>query len=61
MKRCLTPYSLVGLLGDRAGLPTGLQLSQIFAQQCDYPGIDKSDFLRAAQYYELVQKEKSSQ
>jgi hypothetical protein len=42
-------------LGDRAGLPTGSQLSQILARQCDYPGVDKSDFLRVAQYYELVQ------
>jgi hypothetical protein len=42
-------------MGGQRGLPTGSQLSQTLARQCDYPGVDKWDFLRVAQYYELVQ------
>lgn len=36
------------------GLPTGGKLSELLANDCNYPGIDKSDFLRVCQYYELV-------
>jgi len=34
------------------GLPTGSQLAEALAADCDYPGRDRTDFLRVAQYYE---------
>lgn len=36
------------VLEGQVGLPTGGQLSKKLAEQCEYPGVDKSDFLRAA-------------
>lgn len=36
------------------GLPTGGQLAAALADDVDYPGTDKQDFLRVAQYYEMV-------
>jgi hypothetical protein len=35
------------------GLPTGAELARSLAESCDYPGPDKSDLYRVAQYYEL--------
>lgn len=37
------------------GLPTGGALSRELAGECDYPGTDRSDFLRVCQFYELKQ------
>jgi hypothetical protein len=37
------------------GLPTGGILSEFLALECEYPGADKTDFLRVCQYFELVQ------
>ncbi len=42
------------VLQGQVGLPTGGQLSQKLAAECEYPGLDKTDFLRVCQYYELV-------
>jgi len=42
------------VLEGQVGLPTGWQLSKKLAEQCEYPGLEKSDFLRVCQYYELV-------
>jgi hypothetical protein len=39
----------------QVGLPTGGELSRQLAAECEYPGPDKSDFLRVCQYYELMQ------
>ena len=36
------------------GLPTGGELAAELAKACDYPGTDHTDFLRVAQYYEMV-------
>jgi SIR2-like protein len=41
--------------GGQVGLPTGGELSRQLATECEYPGPDKSDFLRVCQYYELMQ------
>ncbi len=42
------------VLEGEKGLPTGGALSEMLANECKYPGIDKRDFLRVCQYYELV-------
>jgi NAD-dependent SIR2 family protein deacetylase len=36
------------------GLPTASALSNELAEECRYPGTDKSDFLRVCQFYELT-------
>jgi len=36
------------------GLPSGSELAQNLAHDCQYPGDDTSDFLRVAQYYETT-------
>lgn len=36
------------------GLPTAGELAAALADECDYPGTDRQDFLRVAQYYEMV-------
>ncbi len=43
----------LGFAGS-VGLPTGSQLSIDLADECHYPGRDKTDLLRVAQYFELV-------
>lgn len=40
--------------GEGPGLPTAGELAQALAEECKYPGIDKRDFLRVAQYYMTV-------
>lgn len=37
------------------GLPTAGELATRLASQCEYPGPDKSDFLRVAQYFQIRQ------
>jgi hypothetical protein len=43
----------MGFEGDVA-LPTASELAAALAKESSYPGLDKSDFLRVCQYYELV-------
>src|ERR1700720_2272288 len=43
-----------GASTGQVGLPTGSELSKRLAEQCEYPGLEKSDFLRVCQYFELV-------
>lgn len=38
----------------RVGLPTGAELSERLAQSCNYPGPDRRDLLRVAQYFQMV-------
>jgi len=35
------------------GLPGGRELAESLAEECDYPGMDKTDLLRVSQYYAL--------
>ena len=42
---------------SEAGLPGGGQLAESLAEECGYPGKDKSDLLRVAQYYALTMGE----
>jgi hypothetical protein len=37
-----------------AGLPTASQLARLLADECRFPGADRSDFFRVAQYYRMV-------
>ena len=39
------------------GLPGGAKLAESLAKECDYPGKDKTDLLRVAQYYALTMGE----
>ena len=41
--------------GDAPCMPTASQLAEELAKECDYPGIDKSDLFRIAQYYRMVE------
>lgn len=41
--------------GEGPGLPTAGELAQALAEECKYPGIDKRDLLRVAQYYMAVE------
>lgn len=54
-ERCV-PFLGAGVsLGfNGAGLPTASGLAQSLANGCNYPGADKTDLFRIAQYYELV-------
>jgi len=36
------------------GLPGGGKLAESLAEECEYPGMDKTDLLRVAQYYALT-------
>src|SRR5712664_859421 len=36
------------------GLPSGAALSEKLAKECEYPGEDKWDLLRVAQYYTMI-------
>lgn len=38
----------------QAGLPTGGEVAEAMARDCGYPGKDRTDFLRVAQYYETA-------
>ncbi|NUO81849.1 SIR2 family protein [candidate division KSB1 bacterium] len=53
-KQTLVPFLGAGAsLGcdGATGLPTGGSLAEMLAQECKYPGKDKFDLLRVAQYY----------
>lgn len=40
--------------GDKRGLPSARKLSSELAVECNYPGADRDDLLRVAQYYTMV-------
>jgi hypothetical protein len=40
--------------GQERGLPTAFQLASALAQDSDYPGSDKGDLFRVAQYFQMV-------
>ena len=46
----------LGFEGD-VGLPTGGQLAEILADQCRFPGEDRTDLFRVAQYFRMVRDE----
>jgi hypothetical protein len=41
-------------VGTDPGLPTGGQLANSLAEECNYPGADKWDFFRVCQYFAMV-------
>ena len=52
--RCVPFLGAGASLGfDGPGLPTGGELSQALAQSCGYPGQDRRDLFRVAQFYEM--------
>ncbi len=59
-KHKLVPFLGAGAsLGSngKAGLPAGGKLAESLAEECGYPGKDKTDLLRVAQYYVLTMGE----
>ena len=54
--RCVPFLGAAASLGtaNRVGLPAGAELSEALAATCRYPGPDKRDLLRVAQYYQMV-------
>jgi hypothetical protein len=40
--------------GQERGLPTAFQLASALARDSDYPGTDRGDLFRVAQYYQMV-------
>jgi len=61
-ERCV-PFLGAGVsLGfNGPGLPTAAKLAESLAQSCGYPGPDRKDLFRVAQYYELVKDRASLQ
>ncbi len=56
-KQRLVPFLGAGAsLGSKGwtGLPSGGKLAESLANECGYPGNDKSDLLRVSQYYALT-------
>lgn len=39
---------------DGPGLPTGSALAEMLAEDCNYPGADRTDLFRVAQYYTMA-------
>jgi hypothetical protein len=60
-KQTLAPFLGAGAsLGfdGAGGLPTGGRLAEMLAEECKYPGKDKTDLLRVSQYYVFRRGEK---
>ena len=56
-KQKLVPFLGAGaslVSNGTAGLPGGGKLAESLAKECNYPGMDKDDFLRVSQYYALT-------
>ena len=56
-KQKLVPFLGAGAsfsANGTAGLPGGRELAESLAEECEYPGMDKTDLLRVAQYYALT-------
>jgi hypothetical protein len=53
--RCVPFLGAAASLGStgRVGLPTGAELSDDLAAECRYPGPDRYDLLRVAQYFQM--------
>jgi len=53
--RCVPFLGAAASLGSsgRVGLPTGAELSDNLATECRYPGPDRYDLLRVAQYFQM--------
>lgn len=52
-EECLPFLGAGASLGNGSGLPTAYQLATALADECDYPGGDRSDLFRVAQYYQM--------
>jgi hypothetical protein len=54
--RCVPFLGAAASLGSsgRIGLPTGAELSENLATTCGYPGPDRHDLLRVAQYFQMT-------
>jgi hypothetical protein len=52
-EQCLPFLGAGASLGNGSGLPTAYQLADALAEKCKYPGEDKSDLFRVAQYYQM--------
>jgi hypothetical protein len=55
-EKCVPFLGAGASLGNLAqpGLPTARRLAQTLAEECNYPGTDRTDFLRVAQYYTMA-------
>jgi hypothetical protein len=53
--RCVPFLGAGASMGEpgEVGLPTASELAKRLALQCQYPGPDKTDFLRVAQYFQI--------